>query len=487
MFANNAGLSISNNSNRDSSSINSEDSNERNINNNNNIISEQIVITNPDMILNTQIQSNQNGVSNTNQNVGGSITARSISSITGSLSFDLLDQLNINKISNGSDIDSEGYSIRPESSMGQRRIRKKDEPLRNKDNEDMNNLYASSSTTNSDDDSDDSDSENGDGSGGGPRKVNIKINPKDPADEKKKINDDVLREISKNLQLIKPSNNMNLFNSGKQTNKKRTYYYNYGTANPDQATSGWSSSNLLNSPDVISKPSITESTDNSLMHRSISVGSVVQNNNFLLDDFKFSPTTATTTTTTTKQQTTDSLFDFGINFPPKSTNNTTTTTPPANVPVSISMNKVTDTNLYNIEEDKEVESSFQYDLKRNNPYVSSSSPANNATSSTTTTTNSNPINGGGGGGRFTPACFPGRTTPDFRITTSLFEQQGTRASIISPLTVNNTVGCDTIIPIAVAFNETIHAYFKTGDTSKFKVKCFGCMKRDMIPTYLLET
>ncbi len=140
------------------------------------------------------------------------------------------------------------------------------------------------------------------------------------------------------------------------------------------------------------------------------------------------------------------------------------------------MNKVTDTNLYNIEEDKEVESSFQYDLKRNNPYVSSSSPANNATSSTTTTTNSNPINGGGGGGRFTPACFPGRTTPDFRITTSLFEQQGTRASIISPLTVNNTVGCDTIIPIAVAFNETIHAYFKTGDTSKFKVKCFGCMK-----------
>jgi len=77
-------------------------------------------------------------------------------------------------------------------------------------------------------------------------------------------------------------------------------------------------------------------------------------------------------------------------------------------------------------------------------------------------------------GRFTPACFPGRTTPDFRITTSLFEQQSTRASIISPLTVNPP-GSD-LIPIAVAFNETIHAYFKIGDTSKFKVKCFGCMK-----------
>ncbi len=77
-------------------------------------------------------------------------------------------------------------------------------------------------------------------------------------------------------------------------------------------------------------------------------------------------------------------------------------------------------------------------------------------------------------GRFTPACFPGRTTPDFRHTTSLFEQQGTRASLVSPLTLNSS-GSE-IIPIAVAFNETVHAYFKMGDQSKFKVKCFGCMK-----------
>lgn len=431
----NGGLSVSNNSNRDSSSINSEDSNER--------------VSDQNMIANTLSQ-----IDSTNQNnQQGSITARSISSITGSLSFDLLDQL---KISNGSDIDSEGYSIRPESSSGLSR-KKKGEPLRNKDNEDMNNLYASS-TTNSD--SDDSDSENGDG--GGPLKVNIKIKPKsEVVDEKKTNNDAVLREISKNLQLIKPANPQ--LNSSKQQPKKRTYYYNYGTSNPDQASSGWSTS--------ISdgKTPENETGVNSMMTRSVSVGSVAHSST-ILGDLTFN-------SSVTKANNSESLFDFGLQFGPttniiKPVSNNQTTTP--SIPNSMSLNKVNETNLYNIEEDKEVESSFQYDLKRANNYVSSS-PANTSnTSSVINTTNQNNsmVHSTSVNGRFTPACFPGRTTPDFRITTSLFEQQSTRASIISPLTVN---GSD-LIPIAVAFNETIHAYFKSGDISKFKVKCFGCMK-----------
>ena len=97
------------NNHKDSSSINSEDSNEQrqiteqqslNLNNNNN--NHLLLTTNSTVIIE-------------NQTNNGSITARSISSITGSLSFDLLDQL---KLSNGSDIDSEGYSIRPDSSIG---------------------------------------------------------------------------------------------------------------------------------------------------------------------------------------------------------------------------------------------------------------------------------------------------------------------------------------------------------------------------------
>ncbi len=157
------------------------------------------------------------------------------------------------------------------------------------------------------------------------------------------------------------------------------------------------------------------------------------------------------------------------------------------------MNKVSNetSNLYNIEEDKEVESSFQYE--KNNNFLKkiniSSSPASNAfanlnqsntnnkldnSSFLSNLTNNNMSISNVSNGRITPACFPGRTTPDFRHTTSFFEQQGTRASIVSPLTINSGIE---IIPIAVAFNETIHAYFKMGgDQSKFKVKCFGCMK-----------
>ena len=53
----------------------------------------------------------------------------------------------------------------------------------------------------------------------------------------------------------------------------------------------------------------------------------------------------------------------------------------------------------------------------------------NVSSILNSSTNSNYNNG-----RFTPACFPGRTTPIASLSASLFEQ-GNRASIVSPLTV----------------------------------------------------
>jgi hypothetical protein len=187
---------------------------------------------------------------------------------------------------------------------------------------------------------------------------------------------------------------------------------------------------------------------------------------------------------------------------------------------------VENNSLYNIDEDREVESSFQYsaNMASQNYLLKKSStttalpnitPATNpppllsqqqTTMNTSTssgnvttfnrdmslpsmTTNnascSSPSSGLSMSGRFTPACFPGRTTPDFRHSASLFEQQGTRASIISPLTVGNglfgnapatTTTTTDAIPIAIAFNETVHAFFKINDSAKFKLKCFGCMK-----------
>ncbi|CAF0947278.1 unnamed protein product, partial [Brachionus calyciflorus] len=261
-----------------------------------------------------------------------------------SLSLDLLDHLKI------SDVDSEGYSLRPDSSID----------LRRKTNDDMNNYVSSSSSSSSS--SSDSDSDTDDQ----PVKINLKINPKkDHVDKSENV--EALKEISKNLILQKPP---------AKTAKTKTYYYNY-------------------------EPNMT---------RSISVGSNLQSDSL-------------------NKTNESSLFELDFSPKPKIQN---------------------ENSLYNIDEDKEVESSFQYNLSIKKPTVSSS-PA----------------------GRFTPACFPGRTTPDFRHTTSFFEQQGTRASIVSPLTINS--GID-IIPIAVNFNETIHAYFKIGDASKFKIKCFGCMK-----------
>lgn len=255
-------------------------------------------------------------------------------------SLDLFDHLKI------SDVDSEGYSLRPDSSID----------LRRRTNDDMNNYVSSPSSSESDSDSDEQ-----------PVKVMLKINPKN--EETKAQNMDVLREISKNLQLQKPPS--------KTTKHSKTYHYNYN-----------------------SETSMT---------RSVSMGSNLQ----------------------ADLNKTESSSLFEIDFSPKT--------------------KIPNENsLYNIDEDKEVESSFKYNLAIKKPTVSSS-PA----------------------GRFTPACFPGRTTPDFRHTTSLFEQQSTRASIISPLTVNS--GSE-IVPIAIAFNETIHAYFKIGESARFKIKCFGCMK-----------
>jgi hypothetical protein len=477
------------NINKDTSSLNSEDSSDTH---QRTVLADQSTIkSSPASIIKSSNQQTINAdqqlvnqlTSTNTSNGGGSITARSISSITGSLSFDLLDQLKISSNGHASDIDSEGFSIRPDSSIDLRRKNLNNND-KNRDDGDMNNLYGSST----DSDSDDSDSDNGD-SMGGPVKVMLKIKPKsditDDDEKKMKNNTDVLREISKNLQL-KPPGPANTTNSTSRTKltNKRTYYYNYGTANPDKATSGYSTtvSNLLDNDSNIKNDS--SSINN--MTRSISVGSVVNSNiSYSVDLFsEFNRTTPSNSTNknnsfnVTNNKNTTSLLDLDLNF--EIPNNSSTSNNlnnvsikigpplPPTLPTSMSLSKVSEnTNLYNIDEDKEVESSFHHNLmKKANTTTSVSTSVVAASSPSTIQSSSN-------NGRFTPACFPGRTTPDFRHTASFFEQQGTRASIISPLTIN---GGSEIIPIAVAFNETIHAYFKIGDQSKFKVKCFGCMK-----------
>ncbi|RMZ94970.1 FCH domain only 2 isoform X1 [Brachionus plicatilis] len=249
-----------------------------------------------------------------------------------------------------SDVDSEGYSLRPDSSID----------LRRRTNDDMNNYVSSASSSDTESDSDEQ-----------PVKVMLKIKPKH--EQSSVQNMEVLREISKNLQLQKPPSKVS---RQQQQQHSKTYQY---------TLSGEAG-----------------------MTRSVSMGSSLQ------ADLNKSES---------------SLFDSDFSPKAKAAN---------------------ENSLYNIDEDKEVESSFEYNLAVKKAAVSSS-PA----------------------GRFTPACFPGRTTPDFRHTTSLFEQQSTRASIISPLTVN--AGAE-IIPIAIAFTETIHAYFKIGEPARSKIKCFGCMK-----------
>ena len=249
----------------------------------------------------------------------------------------------------------------------------------------------------------------------------LKIKPKsEVVDNKQQTDADVLRKISKNLQLKAPGN-QNLAN-GQKPGKKKAYIYSYGTASGEQTESS-------------SLPTSTPSS----MHRSVSVGGVV-NSTSLLDELSFDLTKPAISNN-------ESLLDLSsTNLPPKT------------------QAKPNETNLYNIDEDHEVESSFQYGINSNTNRRRAN--ANNASPANTVQSTSN--------GRFTPACFPGRTTPDFRYTTSLFEQQSNRASIISPLTIGGAAA--EIIPIAISFNETIHAYFKISDASKFKVKCFGCMK-----------
>ncbi len=139
-------------------------------------------------------------------------------------------------------------------------------------------------------------------------------------------NADVLREISKNLQL-KPmlASGAALATSGQNKNvKKRTYYYNYGTANPDQASSGYSSSSFLHqaSLDLAEKEDKGASlaTSNVSMTRSCSVGSVISgnnSNNFLADFNSFNTSTNQPTALSNQANSSsvlnssDSLFDFG--------------------------------------------------------------------------------------------------------------------------------------------------------------------------------
>ena len=110
---------------------------------------------------------------------------------------------------------------------------------------------------------------------------------------------------------------------------KRTYYYNYGTANPNQASSGYSSSCLLETQKSLELGSEVGSSQAALanlsMTRSCSVGSVISGNNSnLLGDFSsFNNNTSNSQTSPLKQQqhqanssgsilnTSESLFDFG--------------------------------------------------------------------------------------------------------------------------------------------------------------------------------
>jgi hypothetical protein len=124
-------LNLNNTSNRDSSSLNSEDSNERTANITNELTPPSVNKlsggnNNNSSNINASLDHNLIAFTSSTSNMGGnnngSVTARSISSITGSLSFDLLDQLKINGGGNSggnggmSDIDSEGFSIRPPDS-----------------------------------------------------------------------------------------------------------------------------------------------------------------------------------------------------------------------------------------------------------------------------------------------------------------------------------------------------------------------------------
>ena len=467
-----------NTSNRDSSSINSEDSNEQH----KHLQQSDTTTTTPPSSQQQQQPKTQNNNNNLDLIIlpnNGSITARSISSITGSLSFDILDHLkSSNSNQQHTDIDSEGFSIKPpdSSSIGLRRRHNKIA----KNNDDMNNFYNSATSTDSSSSSDsDSDDAN---STSGPMKVMLTIKPKNEADNQKdQTNTDLLREISKNLQL-KPNTGFNL---GKlpqtaQNKNKKTYYYNYGT-------SAAAASNNTTTPANTSSNTTFEEMDKN-MPRSYSVGQMPASSSTQLNLSGNISNTSTATNNQTNNNNNNNTSLLDLDF-----SNITNSMMHTSMSLSKMNNQPNENNsLYNIDEDKEVESSFQYNNSNQNHLLKKSSTTttlpninnnpntniNNNTMNMSIMSNNNPscsspAGGSTSGGRFTPACFPGRTTPDFRHSTSLFEQQSTRASIISPLTIN---GGSEIIPIAVAFTETVHAFFKINEPSKFKLKCFGCMK-----------
>jgi hypothetical protein len=66
-----------------------------------------------------------------------------------------------------------------------------------------------------------------------------------------------------------------------------------------------------------------------------------------------------------------------------------------------------------------------------------------------------------------------RSTMEIQYTDLKSIQEIRRATTICKL---DTKSFDDRIPIAVAFNEIVHAYFRIGDAGEFKIKCFGCMK-----------
>lgn len=145
----------------------------------------------------------------------------------------------------------------------------------------MNNFYNSASCTDSGGgagSSSDSDSDDDTGSTSGPMKVMLRIKPKQevpPAES----NTELLREISKNLQLkpLGSSSNGNLSSSFSIGNggsgslgapgKKgaKTYYYNYGTAAAKAANNTTTNTPVGNNP--------ADESDNNIP-RSMSVGTL---------------------------------------------------------------------------------------------------------------------------------------------------------------------------------------------------------------------
>lgn len=271
------------------------------------------------------------------------------------LSESVTDNLSQNKANNSPNFDT--YSIQPESIIDLKKSKE---------------IESSSTITSDSSDFDESDTEDNDSYG--PIKVNIRIKPKTEIKETK--NDDVLREISKNLQLVKLSNQVD-FN--KQSVKHKPYHYSYGTSNKNtiQLT------NSQKTNEEIAKPSQiipTIKIENSLNSSKVA-------------------------------------------------------------------KKTNQANLYYVAEYHN--DSFHTDLKTCKNYVSSpfidttESDQKNKTESNNLLTSS----------------YSTRTSNLLLNTAS-----------VSPIFRN------AIIPIAIAFNETIHAYFKTGYVEKVKVKCFGCMK-----------